>query len=97
MSNEPTIRLISLVLTAWRIENAQPLVAMRNMIVLSAGEIDLEQEGNQAALSIFPPTDEWKDQKFFATEITQGMMFGPLKLTWSVEEQTGAQNEGAEK
>jgi hypothetical protein len=97
MTEEPTKRLFSLILTAWRIENDQPQVAMRNIIALSAGETDIEQDGKSAARELFPDADGWRDQTALWTEITQGMPVGPFRLTWHAELSPAAENEGAQQ
>jgi hypothetical protein len=96
MTEEPQLRLFSLILTAWRVENDAPQVAMRNLIVLLAGDTDLDQEGSRAARELFPDADDWRDQVGLWTEINQGMPVGPFDLTWHAELRSAAESEGTE-
>jgi hypothetical protein len=96
MTEEPTMRLFAVTLIAWRSEDDQPRVALRTIIVLLAGEADLEQKGIELAKDLFPTADGWNDQSSTWTEIPQGMSVGPLRLTWRADPSPAAENEGAE-
>ena len=79
------MRLFSISISAWRIINDQPEVVLQNVVGLLVGETDVDGDTRQHAHDTFPESDGWQGHQFVATEIPQGMDFGPFRLTWQTE------------
>ena len=87
MTQEPKTRLFAVTITAARTrDDGTPEVGLQNIVGLLVGDTDILEAWKEHARAVYPDTDKWRDHQAVWTEIDQGMMFGPLRLTWQVED-----------
>jgi len=77
MTEEPTLRLYSVTLTAWRPENDAPQVAMHNMVALLAGDGGPEEEVTRATRELFPVPMVGEIIKPFGQRLPRGCLLAP--------------------
>lgn len=85
MTEQPKIRLFSITIHAWRLnQDGTSEVNIQNVVALLGEGVDIAQIANDQARQVYP-SDEWRDQQAIWTEIPQDSRIGPFHLTWQAE------------
>jgi hypothetical protein len=87
MTEEPTMRLFAISMSACRLVDDQPQTTMQSAVGLLVGDADVDLDIMRHAYDTFPVDQGWYEHQAAATEIPQGMFFGPFQLTWQAERQ----------
>jgi hypothetical protein len=86
MTEEPKIRLFSITVHAWRLnQDGNSEVNIQNVVALATSDVDIAQIANDHAHQVYPTAEGWKSQQSFWTEIPHDARLGPFHLTWQAE------------